>query len=396
MQIPSLNGDEFSGKNVESINLDRFYVKVKNDVLNGNLGTNVKDAIHSICVKNFEDKKDKKIQKELTQLLLQKRQTMIRSDIDDYGYYNCKYEANDDDNFRQLYELGTAAAAAAAAAAAIPSPHSLTTVKHDRVTPKETDPKTIIKMNDDKTNLFNQTTSTEELRKLIHVQENIAIHELEREEEQKFRLIDELTELTDTLKQSTQEMNQMLTFQNTQLTAITEHAIENIDEIQTQKMKMKERSKQMTRSFWTQVAGIVWIFFLFALTYIVIRIFPQTKTGPTSPVGPIGMKVNVSANKTDTSSMEDNYTDLIKRRRFRKKHDQNYVVNQKNAESMEEADDNSCKAYSENNDQQTCAESMPTTSELLSGTDITSNAEKSGKDPATLYRADSTSAVTLD
>eukprot|EP01040_Poterioochromonas_malhamensis_P014881 gene14881-16560_t len=117
--------------------------------------------------------------------------------------------------------------------------------------------------------------SGEKIQKLLQQQKDIHSKELAEEQRTKNALLQELTDLTGILKNSTLDINRSVLFQNQQLTDIQKFAFENQEEIENQKKKMAERTKGMTTSIWTSIATIAWIAFLFVVTYIVIRLFPK-------------------------------------------------------------------------------------------------------------------------
>jgi hypothetical protein len=88
-------------------------------------------------------------------------------------------------------------------------------------------------------------------------------------------LLQELTDLTGILKNTTLEINESILFQNQQLTDITIFSQENQKEIEDQKKKMTERTKGMARSLWTDIATLAWVAMVFVLAYVVIRLFPK-------------------------------------------------------------------------------------------------------------------------
>jgi len=117
--------------------------------------------------------------------------------------------------------------------------------------------------------------SGEKIQKLLQQQKDIHSKELAEEQRTKNALLQELTDLTGILKNSTLDINRSVLFQNQQLTDIQKFAFENQEEIENQKKKMAERTKGMTTSIWTSIVTIAWIAFLFVVTYIVIRLFPK-------------------------------------------------------------------------------------------------------------------------
>jgi hypothetical protein len=120
----------------------------------------------------------------------------------------------------------------------------------------------------------NQTISTERVQSLLKQQKDMSLEELETEEESQEKLTVEISELASALLESTVNIHDALQKQNVELSSIQTVAAENIVELAEQRGKMDERDKDMVAGLKETIFSILWTLLSFALTYIVIRLFP--------------------------------------------------------------------------------------------------------------------------
>ena len=119
------------------------------------------------------------------------------------------------------------------------------------------------------------TTSGQKISVLLQQSEQITTQELEREQAKHEQLVSEVSEMVGSLKESAILMNTLVLDQNLQLDDMTQIASDNMEELGTQRDKMKEQTKTMATSVWTTVGTVLWILFMFSAAYAVMRIFPK-------------------------------------------------------------------------------------------------------------------------
>ena len=90
-------------------------------------------------------------------------------------------------------------------------------------------------------------------------------------------MIGELAELTARLREETLQIQQTVRDQNISLSSIQQYALENMEDIQKQRKAMAKREASLSRSFWGSLGSIIWVGFLFLITYLIIRIFPKER-----------------------------------------------------------------------------------------------------------------------
>jgi len=119
------------------------------------------------------------------------------------------------------------------------------------------------------------TTSAEKITSLLQQSKDISAQELEQEQHKHNQLLGQVSDLVGSLKEATLLMNKLVVEQNVQLDEITQVAAENMDELSDQREKMKEATKEMGTSVWTTVGTLLWLMIMFAVTYMVMRLFPK-------------------------------------------------------------------------------------------------------------------------
>ena len=119
------------------------------------------------------------------------------------------------------------------------------------------------------------TTSAEKITSLLQQSKDISAQDLEQEQHKHNQLLGQVSELVGSLKEATLLMNKLVVEQNVQLDEITQVAAENMDELSDQREKMKEATKEMGTSVWTTVGTLLWLMIMFAVTYMVMRLFPK-------------------------------------------------------------------------------------------------------------------------
>eukprot|EP01032_Pedospumella_encystans_P021216 gene21216-24078_t len=125
------------------------------------------------------------------------------------------------------------------------------------------------------------TASGERIQHLLQDQKDLSAKDLEVEQRTQAMLVNELTELTSMLKDSTIGINRAVKIQNIQLASMGVHAAENRDELEKQKQRMKESTQGMTSSIWSTVWTMLWVVGVFSATYAVIRLLPNRTVYPT-------------------------------------------------------------------------------------------------------------------
>ena len=119
------------------------------------------------------------------------------------------------------------------------------------------------------------TTSAEKITSLLQQSKDISAQELEQEQHKHNQLLGQVSELVGSLKEATLLMNKLVEEQNVQLDEITQVAGENMNELSDQREKMKEATKEMGTSVWATVGTLLWLMTMFAVTYMVMRLFPK-------------------------------------------------------------------------------------------------------------------------